>query len=124
MSEAYLHHELTGRIIGAAIEVHRALSSGYLEQVYEKALCLELSAQGLAFARQVPYTVQYRGQPVGEYRADLIVEGKVLVEVKAVPVMTDAHRAQVLNYLSVTGLRIGLILNFGTGKLGKERLIR
>ena len=124
MSEVYLHQELTGSIIGAAIDVHRALSSGYLELVYEKALCLELAARGLAYQEQVPFVVHYRGQPGGEYRADIIVEGKVLVEVKAAPYIADAHRAQVLNYLATTSLKIGLILNFGTGKLGKERLIR
>jgi GxxExxY protein len=108
-----VHGELTHGIIGAFYEIYRRLGYGYFEAVYQRALPIELAFRGLKAEREVPLTVRYRGELVGEYRADLIVEGKVIVETKAGERIIQAHEMQLLNYLSTTGLRVGLILNFG-----------
>jgi GxxExxY protein len=120
-----LHSELTGRIIGAAIAVHRELGPGKLESVYERALAIELRAQSLPFRTQVPIPMLYRGESVGDFFADLIVDRKVLVELKAVDVLRSVHRAQVLSYLRATGLELGLLINFNVRVLkdGVRRLI-
>jgi GxxExxY protein len=119
----HLHWELTDRVIGAAIEVHRGLRSGFLEKVYENALCLELKARGLQFAPQQPLPVKYKGQLVGTYVADLVVERLVLCEIKAMDAFMPIHDQQVLHYLKSTGIKIGLLLNFGASKLQIKRLI-
>jgi len=108
-----VHGEITNGIIGAFYEIYRRLGYGYCEAVYQRALPIELGMRGLEAAREVPLIVNYRGQIVGEYRADLIVEGKVIVETKVGERIIQAHEMQLLNYLSATGLRVGLILNFG-----------
>jgi GxxExxY protein len=120
-----LHSELTGKIIGAAIAVHRELGPGKLESVYERALAIELRAQRLPFRTQVPIPMLYRGESVGDFFADLIVDRKVLVELKAVDVLRSVHRAQVLSYLCATGLELGLLINFNVRVLkdGVRRLI-
>jgi GxxExxY protein len=103
---------LARRVIGAAIEVHRALGPGYLESVYEQALCVELTSQGIPFVRQRPFSVEYRGQAVGEGRLDLLVDEELVVEVKAVVELAPVHTAQVISYLKATHLRLGLLINF------------
>lgn len=118
-----LHSDLTGEIIGAAIEVHKAFGPGFLEKVYEKALCVELELQGINFEQQAPFVIEYRGRIVGEYKADIIVDRKVIVEVKAVGQVTEAHKAQALNYLAAAKLRVALVLNFGEGVLKPVRVI-
>lgn len=107
------HADTTRTIIGALYEVHGTLGSGFLESVYANSLVVELNAAGLRSERHVPFEIVYRGQPVGRYIADLIVESKVVVEVKAVRAIEAAHRAQLLNYLRASGLEVGLLLNFG-----------
>jgi len=119
-----LYEGLTEQIIGAAIDVHKALGTGFLESVYEKALCLELDARGLAWQCQVPFDITYRGQVIGQYIADLVVAGKVIVEVKAVSQTVDAHQKQLLNYLAASRLRVGLVLNFGEPRIKPIRMIR
>jgi GxxExxY protein len=111
-----LHEEpLTGRIIGAAIEVHRELGPGLLASAYEACLCHEFSLQDIPFTRQVILPLIYKSKQVDcGYRADVIVAGKVVVEVKAVETVTDLHKAQLLTYLRITKKRVGLILNFNT----------
>lgn len=111
--------ELSGRIIGAAIEVHRALGPGFLESVYEAALAIELTHQGIAFSRQVPIELGYRGHPVGEGRIDLIIERSIIVELKAVEKLIPLYEQQLLSYLKVTGLRLGLLMNFNVGVLNQ-----
>jgi GxxExxY protein len=120
-----LHSELTGRIIGAAIAVHRELGPGKLESVYERALAIELRTQRMPFRTQVPIPMVYRGESVGDFFADVIVDGKVLVELKAVDALRSVHRAQVLSYLRATGLELGLLINFNVRVLkdGVRRLI-
>lgn len=102
---------LTERIIGCAIEVHRQLGPGLLEGTYEAALCIELQIAGLNFVRQ---PVVYKGQVIGEYRLDLIVEGTVIIEIKSVERFDPIFEAQVLTYLRVTGKEIGLLMNFNS----------
>jgi GxxExxY protein len=108
----YAHDELTERIIGCGIEVHRALGPGLLEATYEEGLCLELAAAGLAFDRQLRLPVTYRGRIIGEYRPDLVVAKRVLVEIKSVERLIGLHRAQALAYMRVMKLPVGLLMNF------------
>ena len=110
-------NELTERIIGAGIEVHRHLGPGLAEGSYEVALTMELTARELRWSRQAGFPVIYKGRVVGRHRPDLIVEGQVVVEVKAVERLARVHTAQVLTYLQVTGCELGLILNFGAAVL-------
>jgi GxxExxY protein len=111
------------RVIGCGFEVSNNLGCGYLESVYENALCLELQHQGVAFERQKPLSVTYKGETVGKYVTDLIVEDRLLVELKALSRLTGEHEAQVMNYLRATGLGVGLLLNFGTPRLGIKRIV-
>ena len=110
--------ELCARIIGAAIAVHRALGPGLLESAYQRCLALEFEARGVSFESEVTIPVVYRGTRVEPaYRADFIVAGAVLVEVKSVAKLDPIHRAQLLTYLKLTGIRIGLLLNFNSPTL-------
>ena len=108
-----LHQELTKTIIGCAYTVHNTLGAGILEKVYEQALMLELKASGLVVESQVPLSVTYRDHIVGEYYADLIVEDKVICELKAVEVLKKAHEVQLVNYLVATEIDVGVLINFG-----------
>jgi GxxExxY protein len=103
---------LTSRIIGAAIEVHRILGPGLLEPIYETAMTIELEDRGLKFLRQTRVPAYYKGRPLGEYRIDLIVEDRVVVEVKSVATLLPVFEAQVLTYLRLSGKRLGLLINF------------
>lgn len=105
--------ELTRTIIGCAYKVHNTLGAGFLEKVYENALSLELQKHELRVQQQRPITVYYEGQVVGEYCADLCVEDRVIVELKAGVALNKAHEMQLVNYLTATGIDIGLLLNFG-----------
>lgn len=115
---------LTERIIGCAIEVHRALGAGLLESAYQTALCVELADQRLRFDREKKIPLFYKGVNVGDYRPDLIVEGAVVVEVKSVLQFEPVFVAQMLTYLRITGLRRGLLLNFNKAvlKAGVKRI--
>jgi GxxExxY protein len=107
-------NELTEKIIGCAIEVHRQLGPGLLEATYEAALCVEIEEAGLKYKRQVPFPVIYKGKTIGEYRLDLLVEDAVVVEIKSVERFDSVFEAQILTYLRVTGKKIGLLLNFNS----------
>ena len=107
------HEDITEGIIGAFYEVYNSLGYGFLEKVYENALCAEFRMRGLSYAQQLPIKVKYRGHVVGEYFADLVVENSVIVEVKAVRTLLPEHGAQLLNYLKATDCEVGLVLNFG-----------
>ena len=121
-----LHASLTERIIGCAMEVHRHLGPGLLESVYESALCFELTTAGLVFKRQIGVPLFYKGMLLSEHRPDLVVAESVIVEVKAVERLDKIHMAQMLTYLRVTSLHLGLILNFNSAVLkhGVRREIR
>jgi len=120
----YPHAYLSYQVIGAAIEVHKSMGSGFLEKVYETALSIELSDRGISFVQQAPLVVKYKGRPAGYFQADFLVEDKLVCELKAVDALTDAHEAQVLNYLRATGLELGLLINFGEAKIRIRRLIQ
>ncbi|HEY3265388.1 MAG TPA: GxxExxY protein [Armatimonadota bacterium] len=107
------HADLTHQIIGAAIEVHRALGPGLLESAYEKCLCRELCLRGLAFRSQVALPLDYKGERLDcGYRMDVVVEDAVVLELKCVECITPLHEAQLLTYLRLSGLKLGLLLNF------------
>ncbi len=112
MSE-YLYQELTSNIISCFYKVYNTLGFGFLEKVYENALLFELSKSGLFVERQKPIKVYYEDKLVGEYFADLIVEDKVIIELKAVDALIEEHELQLINYLKATEIEVGLLLNFG-----------
>jgi len=112
-------------VIGAAIEVHRALGPGFLESVYEESLCMELYDRGIPFVRQRDVIIRYKGRDVGSGRTDLIVDDVLIVELKAVDALAPIHKAQLLSYLRTTGHPLGLLINFNvtTLKDGVQRVI-
>src|SRR5213595_1113028 len=112
-----LHAELTGKILEACFEVSNELGVGFIESVYEKALQVVLLQKGMAVERQIPLNVSFRGVTVGNFSVDMIVEGKVLLELKAVDTFSSGHFAQLLNYLKATGIEVGMAINFGTPKI-------
>jgi GxxExxY protein len=114
----------TETVISCAIQVSNTLGVGYLEKVYENALAHEINKRGLPARQQYPVKVMYDGTVVGDYVVDLLVDGAIIVELKAAKAIDSIHEAQVLNYLKATGLKVGLILNFGTPRLGIRRLLR
>ena len=117
---------LTGAIIDAAIEVHRHLGPGLEECLYQAAMEIEFKLRNIAFAKQVPVDVSYKGEVIGDRRLDFIVGGLVVVELKAIEQLAAVHKAQVNCYLKITGLKIGLLINFNTAvqKDGLKRIIR
>lgn len=110
---AYKHSDITEQILKAFYTVYNELGYGFLEKVYENALAIELKELGLVVVQQAPIQVSFREQIVGEYFADLIVEDKVIVELKAAQALVDVNKAQLLNYLKATRYEVGLLLNFG-----------
>lgn len=114
---------LTDQILGAAFTVANTLGHGFLETIYKKAFIEELTSMNCRVAAEKPYTVLYRGKPMGTYLADLVVEDRVIVEVKAIEALTRAHHSQLLNYLKASGLPVGLLLNFGTPSLQMKRVL-
>jgi GxxExxY protein len=123
METNLLHHELTREIIGAAMEVHSNLGTGFLESVYEAAMAIELNLQKVPYERQKAIAVVYKGEIAKEFFCDFLVGGKVLVELKALKAITGVEEAQVLNYLKATGLEVGLLINFGERSLKYKRLV-
>jgi GxxExxY protein len=115
--------ELTFRIRGCVYEVFRVLGSGFLEQVYQQALLQELQAQGLRAESQRALEVTYKGKPVGSYIADIVVDDRVVLELKAAQSLTKAHEAQLLNYLKASGKRVGLLVNFTHPKAEIRRFV-
>lgn len=103
---------ISRQIVDAAIEVHRDLGPGYSESVYEEALVFELELRGIGFERQKPIYLQYKGKAVGEGRIDILVENKIVVELKAVETLLPVHKAQLISYLKTTGHPLGLLINF------------
>ncbi len=122
--ERYLHSELTGRIIGCAMEVHKVLGNGFQEVIYQRALEIEMNHQGLSFSREHEMEISYKGIVIGSRRVDFFVENKVMVEIKAVTQLEDVHLAQAINYLEAYGLEVGLLLNFGSRSLQFKRVMK
>jgi GxxExxY protein len=116
--------ELTGEIIGRAMTVHSALGPGFVESIHRNALGHELGKAGIQFECLKPILVHYDGVIVGKFEADMVVEGKVLLELKAVQTLVTAHETQLVNYLAATGIEIGLLINFGASSLQFKRKTR
>ena len=108
-----LHEDITDKIIAAFYQVYNELGYGFLEKVYEEAMIIELTEKGLTTAQQLPIEVWYRGNVIGQYYADLCVENKVIIEIKAAQSLTINHEAQLLNYLKATEIEVGMLMNFG-----------
>ena len=119
----YPDKELTRSIIGAAFEVHNVLGPGFLEKVYQNALAKELKVRGYQVDIEVKIPVYYKGELVGDYFADVLVNKRIVLELKALNDLTSQHEAQIINYLKATGHKIGLLLNFGTNKVQVKRKI-
>lgn len=122
--ERLKYSDITQSVIGCAFEVINELGAGFLESVYEKALLLALVQKGLSVQSQHPIRVMFRGHGVGDFYADLLVEGKVIVELKAVKAIAPEHQAQIINYLNATGIEVGLLINFGNPRLEYRRFTR
>lgn len=114
---------ISEKVISCAFEVSKQLGAGFLEAVYENALCVELKQNGTDFQRQKNVEVFYKGQNVGNYVVDIVVENKLLLELKALSSLSPQHDAQVMNYLKATGIQVGLLLNFGRSKLAIRRIV-
>lgn len=120
----YLYTKETYEIRGAIFAVHKELGCGFLERVYQDALEYEFRLRGIPYERECEIQVTYKGHPLGEpYRADFVCYGKIIVELKAVKELEDIHRAQVLNYLKASGMKLGILANFGEKFIHPERLI-
>ena len=122
--ESYKYSDITGKVIGCAMEVHRYLGNGFQEVIYQRALALEMQQQGLSFSREHEMQIQYKGVDIGTRRVDFFVEGKVMVEIKAVIQLEDVHLAQAINYLEASGSEIGLLINFGSRSLQFKRVMK
>lgn len=116
--------DLTGKIIGCAMEVHRHLGNGFQEVIYQRALAIEMRMQGIEFSREHEMEIFYKGEDIGMRRVDFFVEGQVMVELKAVIQLEDVHLAQAINYLEAYKLDIGLLINFGNRSLQFKRVMK
>jgi len=124
VNKEYPLSELTGKIIGCAIEVHKVLGNGFQEVIYQRALAIEMTKQDLAFSREHEMEIYYKGQSIGQRRVDFFVDGKIMVELKAVVQLEDVHLAQAINYREAYGLDIGLLINFGNTSLQFKRVMK
>ncbi len=117
------HQELTKQIIEAAYRVHNALGYGFLEKVYQNALLIELEKKGIPAESEKPLTVLYESEIVGEYICDIVVDGRVILELKAVKELNGIHEVQLVNYLKGTGIEVGLLINFGPSVQVKRKVL-
>ncbi|MDZ4715868.1 MAG: GxxExxY protein [Cytophagales bacterium] len=125
MNTELKYKDITEKIIGASFEVHKFLGNGFQEVIYQRALAYEMRMAGLVFAREIEQDIFYKelAEPIGTRRADFVVEGKVLVELKAIIELEDVHLAQALNYLKAYKLEVGLLINFGSKSLTFKRIV-
>ena len=124
IKKEYPDSDLTGKIIGCAMEVHKTLGNGFQEVIYQRALVIEMAEQGLEFEREFEMDINYKGEHIGTRRVDFFVEGKIMVELKAVIQLEDVHLAQAINYLEAYGMSIGLLINFGSRSLQFKRVMK
>jgi GxxExxY protein len=122
IKEQYKYSELTSRIIGCAMEVHKRLGNGFQEVIYQRALEIEMRLANLSFVREFEMPIYYRDEQIGTRRVDFLVEGVISVELKAITKLEDVHFAQAINYLEAYNLEIGLLINFGETSLNFKRL--
>ncbi len=120
----YAESELTGKIIGCAMEVHKFLGNGFQEVIYQRALEIEMSSQNLKFSREFLMDISYKGTFIGQRRVDFFVENKVMVELKAVVDLEDIHLAQAINYCEAYKINVGLLINFGSKSLQFKRIMK
>ncbi|MEZ5004055.1 MAG: GxxExxY protein [Chitinophagales bacterium] len=116
------HEELSYKIIGCAMEVHKHLGNGFQELIYQRALAIEMASQGIDFSREHEMQIQYKGNDIGTRRVDFFVEDKIMVEIKAIIQLEDVHLAQAMNYVEAYDLEIGLLINFGSKSLQHKRV--
>jgi GxxExxY protein len=122
MKNEIIYCELSYQVMQAVFEVHNTLGPGFVESVYEEALAYELETQDIPFERQKKVTVHYKGRVVGTHRLDFVIDGKIVLELKAVSALTDVFKQQTLSYLKATGLRLGILINFGTPRVEYARM--
>lgn len=123
MDDKIVHRDLSYKIVGLAIDIRKELGYGYLEKVYENAMMVMLNRNGIYAQQQVPLKVMFQGVVIGDYFPDIVVENQIILEIKSQDRIIDANKAQTLNYLKTTGLKLAIILNFGKTKLDYERLV-
>ncbi len=121
-SSEILYSKLSYRVMEAVFEVHNTLGPGFIESVYDEALSYELGSRGIPFERQKSITVNYKGQVIGTHRLDLVIDGKIVLELKAVSELNDIFKQQLLSYLKASGLKLGILINFGTPRVGYVRI--
>lgn len=124
INKKYPESELTGKIIGCAMEVHKILVNGFQEVIYQRALAIEMKMQGLEFEREKEIPLKYKDFDIGTRRVDFFVMNKIMVEIKAVKELEDVHLAQAINYLEAYGMEIGLLINFGNTSLQFKRVMK
>jgi GxxExxY protein len=124
INEKYPESELTGKVIGCCMEVHRFLGNGFQEVIYQRALAIEFRRQNISFSREHEMDIYYKGENIGTRRVDFFVEGKLMVELKAIIHLEDVHLAQAINYLEAYGLETGLLVNFGAKSLEFKRVMK
>jgi GxxExxY protein len=122
-NEKYKYSELTSKIIGCAIEVHKYLGNGFQEVIYQRALDIEFRLQGISAQREFEMPLTYKGEDIGTRRVDFFVEDKIMVEIKAIIQLDDVHLAQAINYLEAYNLEVGLLINFGSRSLEFKRVM-
>lgn len=123
IKEQYKYSELTGKVIGCAMTVHKTLGNGFQEVIYQRALAIEMGLAGINFSREHEMPIYYREEQIGTRRVDFLIDGIVSVELKALTKLEDVHIAQAINYLEAYNLEIGLLINFGAKSLEYRRLI-
>lgn len=122
INEQYKYSELTSKIIGCAMTVHKMLGNGFQEVIYQRALAIEMNLAGVVFSREFEMPIFYRDEQIGNRRVDFLVEGVISVELKAITKLEDVHLAQAINYLEAYNLEVGLLINFGENSLNFKRL--
>lgn len=122
-SSKVIYRDLSYRVMEAVFEVHNSLGPGFVESVYEEALAHELGIRSIPFERQKTITINYKNRTVGTHRLDLIIDDKIILELKAVSALTDVFKQQTLSYLKATGLKLGILVNFGTPRVKYVRIV-
>lgn len=124
INEKYPESDLTGKIIGCCMEVHKIMGNGFQEVIYQRALAIEMNRQKIEFSREHEMEIFYKGESIGNRRVDFFVEGKIMLEIKAITHLEDVHLAQAINYLEAYKMDIGLLINFGAKSLEFKRVMK